>query len=433
MFYGWVILVISALAIFATSPGQSYLVGKFNESIGLELGMDAASISLAYGIATAIAAIPLLYVGRLSDRFGPRVIMGASAAALGLACWLIGFANGPVTLGLCYFLLRFSGQGALGLSASHSVAMWFERRLGTANGIKSLAMPAAIFVLPGLTTWLIASWGWKTAYGLLGVGVWIAVIPAVLLLHRSRPEDIGQHVDGVAPTGTPHPHPHAHPDAELIAALATEQPGPVDLVDDPVDSGEPAFTRLQAMATRAYWLVTIAMVANALIGTAFVFFLGSFAVDVGLAEGSEDRLLMLFAVVSALASPVAGLMTDRVAPRWLITSSTTLLGASCLCFAAAVLLPALAWVAMVTLALSQTLIFICGSTLFARFFGRPHHGAIRASLTFFMVTGTSLGPFLTSTIAARTGYGEALFWLGIACVPVALAGMALQPPRFPDA
>lgn len=434
MFYGWVVLAISSVAIMATSPGQSYLVGKFNASIQESLGISDTALAMAYGIATAMSAVVLLWVGRLSDRFGPRVIMGISAVGLGISCWLIGFASGPWTLGLCYFLLRFMGQGALGLSASHSVAMWFERRLGTATGIKSLSMPIAILFLPSLTTWMIGAYGWKTAYGLLGVGVWVAMIPLVVFLHRSRPEDIGQRVDGVEPTGEPATHPHAHPDAELLAGMATEQPVALDLVDDPEPEDVPdevCFTRLEAMATPAFWLVTAAMVANALIGTAFVFFLREFGEGIGLAEGADDQLLMVFAIASGIASPVVGVLTDSVAPRWLIASASALLGASCLVFAAADGIT-MAWVAMLCLAMSQALIFVCGSTLFARFFGRPHHGAIRAVLTSFMVAGTAIGPWLTSAIAAATSYGNALRMLGYVCIPLALAGLALRAPQQPQ-
>ncbi len=431
MFYGWVILGIAVVATIATSPGQSYLVGKFNGEIRAALGVSSEMLSATYGIATFCAAIPLLYVGRLADRFGPRAVMIASAAALGAACWLIGFAQGVLTLGACYFLLRFAGQGALGLSASHSTALWFERRLGTVTGVKSFAMPIAIMVLPGLTTLLIATTGWRTAYGLLGVGVWVLVLPLAILLHRDRPEQIGQVVDGHRP-------PRAHPDAELIAAAATEQPRAVDLVEDEeVEApGEVCFTRPEAMATRAYWIVAAAMVANALVGTAIVFHLSDLVEPKSLGEHAEDDLLRVFAIATLFASPVAGVLTDRLAPRWIVGTGTLLLAIHCGLFAAAREMP-LAWLAMIALAASQTMIFIAGTTLFARFFGRPHHGAIRASLTFFMVAGTSLGPYLTDVLATDEGYGAALLVFGAATVPIAAAGYALRPPapirRVPQA
>jgi OFA family oxalate/formate antiporter-like MFS transporter len=234
------------------------------------------------------------------------------------------------------------------------------------------------------------------------------------------------------------------PDAELMASAATEQPLPVDLVDDEdgpapgFPPGEVRFTRPQAMRTRAFWLVTVAMVANAIIGTAFVFLLRKLADDVGLAPGADNRLLAVFAVASALFGPVAGIAADRVRPGVIISSASFLLGLSCAIFALAGLeaIPgsaatALAWASMVALSASQSLVFICGSTFVARFFGRPHHGAIRAALTFFMVVGTSAGPFLTAALAQPLGYSGALWVFAAACVPIALAGLALRRPQAP--
>ncbi|MEM9082055.1 MAG: MFS transporter, partial [Planctomycetota bacterium] len=125
-FYGWVVLGIATLATVATSPGQSYLVGVFNEPIGRAVGIEEKQITLAYGIATACAALPLLLVGRLADRFGPKAVMIGSSIGLGIGCFAIGFVEGVWSLGVAYFFIRFMGQGALGLSASHSTAMWFE-------------------------------------------------------------------------------------------------------------------------------------------------------------------------------------------------------------------------------------------------------------------------------------------------------------------
>lgn len=461
MFYGWVILGIAGVATFATSPGQSYLVGKFNASIEETLGIGETTLTGAYAIATFAAAVPLLYVGRLADRFGPRVLMGVSALALGGACWAIGYAQGPISLTLCYFLLRLSGQGALGLSASHSTAMWFERKLGTATGAKMFAMPLAILVLPPATSWLIETYAWRTAYAMLGVGVWLSVLPLVVVLHRNKPEDIGQRVDGDPPYDpVPDVHPRAHPEAELIAGSAIEQPLAIDLVEDhdqreaarlfaarthagdagtgaAAPPGEVCFTRPQAMRTGAYWIIAVAMTTNALVATAFVFLLRKLADDVGLGPGADDRLLAIFGAAAIFFGIIAGVITDRLAPRWVIGSASALLGVTCAAFALAGSAPAqqspglaiaLAWGSMVCLSASQSLMFVGGSTLFARFFGRPHHGAIRASLTFFMVSGTSAGPFLTAAAAQWIDYVGALWLYAAASVPITAAGFMLRRP-----
>lgn len=434
VFYGWVILAIGMVAIIATSPGQSFLVGKFSASIEASLGLSETTLTAAYGIATFASAISLLFVGRLSDRFGPRLIMGVAALLLGGACWAIGYAQGPITLGICYFLLRFFGQGAMPLAANHSLAMWFERRLGTASGILFFAVPTAIFALPTLTTWLINAVGWRLAYGLLGVAVWATMLPLVLLLHRNRPEDIGQRVDGVAapPDAPPQSHPHAHPDAVLIAADAIETPPPAaEVVDDrPECPPEICFSARQTLTTSAYWIITLGTTLAATISTVLVFMLSKLTSAAGLPVSANDVLLAVFGVAAGVFSPLAGVLTDRVPPRWLIASGALQLSAACACFALAGTWP-LAWLAMICLATGQMTMFIVGGTLLARFFGRPHQGAIRATQTFIVVTGTSIGPYLCAVLAGPFGYAGALWVFAAAGVPIVLWGLTLHPPRQP--
>lgn len=470
MFYGWVILFVAMVATAATSPGQSYLVGKFSASIEASLGIRETTLTAAYGLATFLAAIPLLFVGPLADRFGPRRIMGASAALLGVACVLIGFAAGPVSLGACYFLLRFSGQGVLGLSASHSTAMWFERKLGFATGIKTLSMPVAIVILAPLTTYLIDSAGWERAYAILGGGVCAIMLPLVIFLHRDRPEDIGLRVDGDPPLlDAPRcKHPHAHPDAELLASTSVEQPQAYDLLDDEDDAREETgalgdrrgqgtgdakgkgsatvradrdaarpsgdevcFTRGEALRTAAFWIITATAVLSALVGTAVVFLMSKLTTAIGLGHGAEDKLLSVFAVAFGASAPMVGALTDRVRPNLLIASSAGALGGSCVCLALASDMT-LAWASMILFACSQSLSFVVGTTMLARYFGRRHHGSIRSSQSFAVVTGTSVGPFITAAAAQQVGYIGALWIFACVCVPVAVAGLWLKTPQAPN-
>ena len=431
-FYGWVVVVVATVATVATSPGQSYLVGLFNESIGESLGLSERQITLAYGIATACAALPLLVVGKIADRFGPRVVMVGSAVGLGLACYAIGFVEGIWSLGVVYFFIRFMGQGALGLSASHSLAMWFEKKLGTVTGIKSFAMSAGIAGLPALTVWLIDGFGWRFAYAVLGVVVVAVVVPMAVVLLKNKPEDIGQRVDGEAAGEGEMKHPHAHPDAELRAFPANEQPMAEDLQDDVVElkleGSEGDFTLGEALRTGAFWIMTGAMVMQAALGTAMVFLLGSLAREAGReGESPEAWLFTVFAVATGVLNPVVGVMADRVRPSYIVAMSTGLLAVSFALFAFAGV-PLMAEASLVALAGAQTIIFVALSSLFAKFYGRSHHGVIRSSLTFFMVVGTSIGPFVVAWLRDEMGQRGALLVCAGMCVPLVVSGLRLRRP-----
>ncbi|MEC9373679.1 MAG: MFS transporter, partial [Planctomycetota bacterium] len=128
-FPGYNVAAVATVALAASAPGQTLVISLINLPLRTELGIKEVSLNTAYTVATIAAAIPLVIVGRLTDRFGPKRMMALVALVFGLACFGMSFAQGVVTVFLGFFLLRFLGQGSLVLVSTHATAMWFHRRL----------------------------------------------------------------------------------------------------------------------------------------------------------------------------------------------------------------------------------------------------------------------------------------------------------------
>jgi MFS family permease len=448
-FYGWVMLGVTTLTTIATMPGQSVIVGgAFSEAIRSDLGMSLSTFSAAYLVATFCASLPLTYVGKLSDRFGTRAVMGGVGLCFGGACVLAGFAFEIVSLTVAFFLLRFLGQGALGLVSSHALAMWYERKLGFAEAIRHLGMPTAVAVLPALTLLLIEAVGWRVAYGMYGAAVLAIVLPLVVFAYVNRPEDIGQRLDGDredprrrgrgarAASEGPRDLPDIEIDAPSVGDAGHISPGDAAERDQDGIARPVAFTLRQAVRTPAYWIVTASMMLSAAVGTAFVFHAQPMMADLGFDPGFGAVVISTLGVVSAIVTIPFGWIVDRVRPGPLVALTTVGLGLACLCYAyaAASAAPALlAHGAYLFLGLSQGMLFLMASPIFARFYGRPHHGAIRGSLTTFMVVGTSAGPLVFSVGRDLSGaFVEPYYWAAAVCVPLACAGLALRPPPVPN-
>jgi len=99
-YYGWTILAVAGLGLFASGPGQSHTFSVFVGPIGEDLGLSKSAIAIAYGAATLVAALLLPRMGRLVDRHGPRRMMLIVSLALGLFCLTFGAVGGIVTLTL---------------------------------------------------------------------------------------------------------------------------------------------------------------------------------------------------------------------------------------------------------------------------------------------------------------------------------------------
>ena len=72
-------------AMFATSPGQTFVISNYNEPVGESLGMEASTLAGAYLVGTLLSAASLTHAGRVADRIGPRHMVGLSSIGLAVA------------------------------------------------------------------------------------------------------------------------------------------------------------------------------------------------------------------------------------------------------------------------------------------------------------------------------------------------------------
>ena len=91
---------------------------------------------------------------------------------------------------------RMIASGLLALVVTVAVSNWFVEKRGRAMGISQLGSRIGIAFLPLLVQYIIMTFGWRTAWVVLGLIVFtISALPALAFLKR-RPEDFGLLPDG---------------------------------------------------------------------------------------------------------------------------------------------------------------------------------------------------------------------------------------------
>ena len=190
------IVAVGFLIAFSSGPGQSYVFSVFLDSIIEDTGLSRTTVSALYAVGTGVSAVMVAFVSRMADRFGPRIVVIFVAGALGAACFGMAFAQGFVAFFLAFAALRALGQGSTPINATLMTAQWFVERRGRAMAIMGLGFAASLALLPPLSRALIDAFGWREAYMVLGLLVWLLVIPATGLLARDTPEELGLHPDG---------------------------------------------------------------------------------------------------------------------------------------------------------------------------------------------------------------------------------------------
>jgi MFS family permease len=147
---------VGTLIAFSSGPGQSYVFSVFIDSLIADTGFSRTNISALYAVGTGISAVMVMMVSRMADRYGPRLMVGLVAFGLGLACFGMAAASGPIAFFIAFAALRALGQGSMPVNATLLAAQWFVRYRGRAMAIVGLGFAASNALLPPLY-WLAGS------------------------------------------------------------------------------------------------------------------------------------------------------------------------------------------------------------------------------------------------------------------------------------
>ncbi len=398
---------VAILAAIATSPGQTFGVSVFNPDLRSTLGLNHSQLTGAYMLGTLLAALPQPFIGRLMDRFGIRRVMFFIVILFGLACLFMSQVSGLLMLFTAFFLLRLLGQGALSLLATNTLPMWFQDRLGTAAGFMSAAVASAIAFIPPLILLLINSLGWRGAYAILGLLVWLIMLPLVVLLYRNHPQDVGQELDGRSTT-----------QAAIHSAGSRE-----------ADS----FTLSAARHTRAYWILLFFTAAWAMIITAIFFNLLPIFTSQGLTEANAAATYTILAIALVVTQLIGGALADRVRLNWLAAGSMAFTAAGVWLLSQADQI-IVAQLYALFVGIGQGLFGAVDNTVWVRYFGRAHLGSIRGSIALAMVAGSSIGPFIMGFTFDQTGSYQFSLILFIALLVIlAIVTLWATPPQVDQA
>jgi len=412
-FYGYVMASVAMFIQIATSPGQTFGVSAFTPSLRTALSMSDSQLSLAYMLGTFLAAIPLMLVGPLSDRFGLKRMTLFSIASLSGTCYLASKISGFNSLLIVFFLLRFLGQGSLSLLSSNTVAMWFRSRVGRISALMSIGTAAAFAWIPEWIHDSIVQIGWRATYQWIALLLAIVILPLVLILFRNRPEDIGQSVDGLE-------FDFANHDRDESTSRSSE-------IDDH------SLTISEAIRSRAFYIVAATNTLWAMSGTGIVFYLFTLCADRGFASDVPADLFKTFALSMLTMQLAGGLLADFFPLNRLLAIGTMML-----CIGLALIgIGETTWSYHGFAAIygaGQGLLVSVGAVIWVQYYGRRHLGSIRGAAWCCTVAGSGCGPLLMGVSRDHLGGFEPailLFLVGMSVLSI-LVWWATPPSIAPD-
>lgn len=197
IFYGWWVVLASAIGLFWGVPISVYSFSVFFKPIMQEFHAGRAAISLAFTLKLVAAALCAGPIGWLTDRFGARRVILTSTGIFGLILFASRVFSGSLAQFYCFYVLLGICVGGLGpIPYGALISRWFDRLRGLALGLAMLGIGIGAVIMPAVAQMLIARFGWKTAYSILGTLVLLIGWPAVACFLKDKPEDFGLLLDG---------------------------------------------------------------------------------------------------------------------------------------------------------------------------------------------------------------------------------------------
>lgn len=415
-FYGWAIIAFSALGILMSMPGQTIGVAAFTEHLIRDLHISRSDLTFAYMIGTLSSSLFLVYAGKLYDLIGARAISFCASIGLGLVlCTLsqIDFfidlihraiPSAYVVLGVmivCFFLLRFFGQGVLTLASRNMLMKWFDKKRGLATALSGPIVTTGFSAAPFVLNHFIKATSWQTVWFYFGFTAMFGFSLFILIFFRDNPEACGLLPDGGEIT-----------DGEPTAAITTQR----------------QFTVAEARRHLPFWSVALTLSLSSFYVTAMTFHIVSIFSEAGMNAKTAFAILIPGTIIAVIINVIGGIVADKVKTKYLLMamlSGTIIANMSLCCLAPGIPVVTL----VIGNGIAGGLFGVISNVTFPRFYGREHLGAINGFTMTLMVFSSAIGPWLFSkTLETTSSYKiMSIICVGIAILLFASAFKADKP------
>jgi cyanate permease len=199
IFYGWWVVLASAVGLFWGVPITVYSFSVFFKPLMQEFHATRAAVSLAFTLKLLTVALCAAPIGWLTDRFGPRRVILTGTAIFGSILLANRVFSGGISRFYCFYMILGLSVGCVGpIPYGSLISHWFDRFRGLALGLTMLGIGLGAVIMPSLAQTLIARFGWRTAYSILGALVLLISWPVVAYFLREKPGDFDLLPDGAS-------------------------------------------------------------------------------------------------------------------------------------------------------------------------------------------------------------------------------------------
>lgn len=278
-----VIPLIGGVLGSTTCGALLYAWSVFIRPLNAEFGWSRADIALAFAIACLIFGLMTFPAGRLSDRFGPRIVVLIGAVILGIGFTLSGYITEKWHLYITYGVIAGFGGGLIYLPPIATAPKWWPDRRALATGFSVVGLGLGSFIMAPLATYIIQNLGWR--YVFIYAGIVMFFMAAIASLCLKNPPAKWK-PDGWSP-------------------FAATGPG----------SGERDFTHEETYRTAQFWLMYLAYFCGSFAGLMVIGHIAGHGIDSGLEPMTAAGAASWLAIMNAASRVLIGQLADKIGTR----------------------------------------------------------------------------------------------------------------------
>ncbi|MCU0843413.1 MAG: OFA family MFS transporter [Spirochaetes bacterium] len=280
-----VIPLIGGVLGSTTCGALLYAWSVFIRPLNAEFGWSRADIALAFAIACLIFGLMTFPAGKLSDRFGPRIVVLVGAVILGIGFTISGFITEKWHLYLTYGVIAGFGGGLIYLPPIATAPKWWPDRRALATGFSVVGLGLGSFIMAPLATYIIQNVGWR--YVFIYAGVVMFIMAAIASLCLKNPPA------GWRPAGW----------------------APVEKAGKGSAAEYRDFTHRETYHTPQFWLMYLAYFGGSFAGLMVIGHIAGHGIDSGLAPMTAAGAASWLAVMNAASRVLIGQVADKIGTR----------------------------------------------------------------------------------------------------------------------
>lgn len=374
------LIVFGACLTQFTTIGLLFSYGLFFKTFETEFGWSRALLSSCTSIAFLVMGALAIFAGRLSDVYGPKLVLGITGAIGGLGYVLMSQISQAWQLILIFGLFIGVGMSSHDVVTLSTIARWFHKRRGTMTGAVKVGTAAGQFTVPLIAAYLMINYGWRSALIVMGIA-------AIILL--------------------------------LIAAFSMKNPPKKQSASEHAEL--PGLTFAGARRTRIFWMLCAIQFLFFPPLTTIPLHIVVHGMDMGMSAVLAATLLSTMAASSVAGRLSIGIFIDRIGGKLALI----------LCFIPLILsLFALLFINEISILFAVVVLYGFGhggfftvmSPTIAEYFGLRAHGSIFGLVIFFGTISGAIGPISAGYVFDTTG---SYFMAFTTLMILAIFGLAL--------